>query len=440
MSLLTFKRGVHPHEEKYLTESIPIEEYIPKGEVAILLLQHIGAPCEPIVKKGDKVYVGQKVGEAKSMVAAPVHASVSGVVKTVEPRLQTDGTKTMAVVIENDNMYEHIEFKKNPHFDKLTKKELVDMIKEAGIVGLGGACFPTHVKLAPPDDSKIDYIIINACECEPYLTSNHRIMLEYPNEITEGIKIFHHMFEKAKIVLGIEENKKDAADIMSKSIKDLPYCTINELKTKYPQGGEKQLIHTITGREVPSGKLPSEVGCIVQNVNTVLAIKEAVIDGKPLTHKIVTVTGNIVKNPRNLNVPIGTRLAELVEHCGGLKEEAGKVISGGPMTGFPIVSLNIPCLKSTSSLLFFSKKEAKFTEETNCIRCGRCLGACPIFLNPTKLNSLVLRRQYEEFEKNNGMDCIECGCCSYICPAKRHLTQSFKEGKRTVLQRRKKAK
>lgn len=440
MNMLTFKRGIHPLEKKELTQSIKIDEYTPKGEVAILLLQHIGAPCEALVKKGDRVLVGQKIGESKSAFSAPVHASVSGTVKSVEPRLQTDGTKTMAVVIENDNLYEELELTKNPDFTKLSKDELVNIIKEAGIVGIGGACFPTHIKLSPQDDSKIDHIIINACECEPYLTSNHRIMLELPDEIACGLSILHHMFPKTKIVIGIEDNKKDAIELMRKSIKDLSYCSVSELITKYPQGGEKQLIETITGRQVPSGKLPSEVGCIVQNINTVLAIKEAVVDGKPLTKKIVTVTGNIVNNPRNLKVPLGTNLSELIDHCGGVKEEIGKVISGGPMTGFPLVSLDIPCLKSTSGLVFFSKKEARFMEQSNCIRCGRCITTCPMFLNPQRLNSLVLVKKYEEFEKNNGMDCIECGCCSYGCPAKRYLTQSIKEGKKTVMQNRKKGK
>ncbi len=436
--MLTFNRGIHPPEKKHLTESIKIENYVPKGEVVILLLQHIGAPCEAIVKKGDKVLVGQKIGESKSSFSAPVHASVSGIVKNIEPRLQTDGTRSMAIIIENDNLYEEEKKVSHDDFSKLSKEEIVKIIKESGIVGLGGACFPTHIKLTPPDDSKIDYIVINACECEPYLTSNHRIMLEYSNEIASGLKVLHHMFPKANIVIGIEDNKKDAIEIMSKSIKDLSYCVIDILKTKYPQGGEKQLIETITKRQVPSGKLPSEVGCIVQNINTVLAIKEAVIDGKSLTHRIVTVTGDIVNNPRNLYVPLGTRLSELVDFCGGLKEEAGKVISGGPMTGYPLTTLDIPCLKSTSSLLFFGRKEAKFLEESNCICCGRCSKTCPIFLNPQKLNKLVLVKKYDEFEKNNGMDCIECGCCSYICPAKRHLTQSFKVGKRTVIQNRKK--
>jgi len=440
MNMLTFKRGVHPLEKKLLTESIKIEEYTPKGELVIILLQHIGAPCEAVVKKGDKVLIGQKIGESKSIFSAPVHASVSGIVKNIEPRLQTDGTKTMAIIIENDHLYQRVKSIKYANFNELSKEKLVSIIKEAGIVGLGGACFPTHIKLSPPNDSKIDYIIINACECEPYLTSNHRIMLEFPDEIACGISILHHMFQEAKIVIGVEDNKKDAIEMISKSVKDLTYCNVSELVTKYPQGGEKQLIETITGRQVPSGKLPSEVGCIVQNIDTVLAIKEAVIDGKPLTHRIVTVTGDIVNNPKNLNVPLGTNLSELIDHCGGLKEEAGKIISGGPMTGFPLMSLNIPCLKSTSSLLFFSKKEARFMEQSNCIRCGRCIRACPMFLNPQKLNHLVLVKKYDEFERNSGMDCIECGCCSYVCPAKRYLTQSFKEGKKTVLQNKKKGK
>lgn len=436
MGLLTFKRGIHPPHGKHLSEHKEIEAYLPKGDLVFPMSQHIGAPCTPVVKKGDKVLVGQLIGEASSHVSSNVYSSVSGTVKNVTPMLTAGGTKVMSVIIENDNNYEEVAPTPHENFKNLSNSELLEIIKGAGIVGLGGACFPTHVKLNPPKECNIDTIIVNAAECEPYLTCDHQLMLQYSKDVTEGLEILAHMYPNAKIYLGIENNKADAITIMKAMLEPIQNIEVAELKTKYPQGAEKQLIYSVTKREVPTGKLPADVGCIVQNVATVVAIKKAVIDGKPLTDRIVTVTGGAVANPKNILVKLGTSLQELVDHCGGFKENPVKVISGGPLMGTSLFSLDIPATKGTSGVLCLSSAEAAISEEQNCIRCGKCVNACPMFLLPYKLNSLVLRRDYDSFEKLNGTSCIECGACSFSCPSKRNLTQSCKEGKKQVLARK----
>lgn len=440
MGLLTFKKGIHPNDRKHLSMNKAIQDLLPKGDLVFPMLQHIGAPCEPLVKKGDKVLVGQKIGESKAFVSAPIYSSVSGTVKDVAPRLHSNGTMVTSIIIENDNAYEEISTI-TPHIDyeNMSKSELVAIIKEAGIVGMGGAGFPTHIKLTPPEEKNIDSIIINAAECEPYLTCDHRMMLEKSNEIVLGLKIILQMFPGVKGYIGIENNKPDAIEAMRKASENLNNVEVTPLKTKYPQGAEKQLIYAITGREVPSGKLPADVGCIVQNVDTVYEIYNAVVNGKPLTERVLTVTGEAIKEPLNLRVKFGTSIEEVIEAAGGFKEDPVKVISGGPLMGTTISSLDIPVIKGTSGVLCLTKDQAKLEEESSCIRCGKCMGVCPMNLNPTKLNSLVLRGNYEEFENYHGMDCIECACCSYVCPAKRHLTQTCREGKRTInINRRKK--
>lgn len=438
MGLLTFKRGIHPPHGKHFSESKSIENYLPNGDLIFPMSQHIGAPCEPLVKKGDRVLVGQKIGQASGFVSSPIHSSVSGTVKNVTPMLHSNGTKVMSIIIENDNLYEEVELVQNVDYEKLTKKELLEIIKEAGIVGLGGACFPTHIKLAPPEDCKIDSIIINAAECEPYLTCDHRLMLENSGELTEGLKILLHMFPNTKIYVGIENNKKDAIENMKKATSNVKNIEIVSLRTKYPQGAEKQLIYATTQRQVPSGKLPAHVGCIVQNIATVHAIRNAIILGKPLTERVITVTGGTIKTPKNLRVKLGTSLKELIEACDGFTEDPVKIISGGPLMGTTLYSLDTPAIKGSSGLLCLSKSEADLTPESSCIRCGKCIEACPMFLIPSKLNALVLKSDYESFEKHHGVDCIECGCCTFVCPAKRHLTQTCREGKKKVLSNRKK--
>jgi electron transport complex protein RnfC len=440
MGLLTFKKGIHPNDRKHLSMHKAIQDLLPKGDLVFPMLQHIGAPCEPLVKKGDRVLLGQKIGESKAFVSAPIYSSVSGTVKDVAPRLHSNGTMVLSIIVENDNVYEKVSTM-IPHtdYEKLSKNELVAIIKDAGIVGMGGAGFPTHIKLTPPEGKKIDSIIINAAECEPYLTCDHRMMLEKSNEIAIGLKIILQMFPDASGYIGIENNKPDAIEAMKKATENLNNVKVAPLKTKYPQGAEKQLIYATTGREVPSGKLPADVSCIVQNVDTVFEIYNAVVNGRPLTERVLTVTGEAIKEPLNLRVKFGTSIEEVIAAAGGFKEDPVKIISGGPLMGTTLSTLDIPVTKGTSGILCLTKEQARLEEESSCIRCGKCMDACPMFLNPTKLNSLVLRGQYEEFEKIHGMDCIECACCSYVCPAKRHLTQTCREGKRTVnINRRKK--
>lgn len=438
MGLLTFKRGIHPPHGKHFSEKKEIETYLPKGDLVFPMSQHIGAPCEPIVKKGDKVLVGQKIGASTSFVSSNIYSSVSGIVKNVTPMLTSSGSKVISVIIENDNTYEEMAYTPHENYKNLSKNKLLEIIQEAGIVGLGGACFPTHVKLNPPKECNIDTIIINAAECEPYLTCDHQLMLQYSKEIAEGLEIVSQMFPDVKIFLGIENNKSDAITIMKAIVESIKNVEIAELKTKYPQGAEKQLIYSVTKREVPTGKLPADAGCIVQNVATIFAIREAVILGKPLTERIVTVTGGAIKTPKNLRVKFGTSLKELIDHCDGFNEQPIKVLSGGPMMGTALFTLDIPAIKGTSGILCLTKAEAVPTVESNCIRCGKCVNACPMFLLPNKLNAQVVRGDYENFEKFGGLNCIECGACSYSCPAKRNLTQTCKEGKKRVIANRKK--
>lgn len=440
MSIFNFKGGVHPPGNKKFTESKKIENYNTSNDVVLFLSQHIGSPSEPIVKVGDYVLAGEKIAKATGFISSPIHSSVSGTVKKISKSLHTNGLLEPSITIENDGEFKEFVYPKYPDYKSLTKDEIVSIVNEAGIVGLGGATFPTYVKLIPPKEDVIDSIIINAVECEPYLTLNHRLMLENTKEIVESLDILHHIYKDIPIKIGIEDNKQDAIDTLTKETSHLDYVEVYSLKTLYPQGGEKQLIYSLTGKMIPSGKLPSSIGCIVLNINTLTAIRDAVVLGKPLTEKIVTISGSIVKNPSNVKVKIGTHFDEIINFCGGLTESAAKIISGGPMTGSSLVSTDTHCVKGTSALIFFSKKGSEIFTESNCIRCGRCLNVCPIRLNPTDLNAYQLDRNYDDFEFYNGLDCIECGACSYICPAKRHLAQSIRVGKATVLSKRKKVK
>lgn len=431
MELLTFKNGVHPPHGKHYTENKPIEEYLPQGDIVIPMSQHIGAPAEPIVKKGDKVLVGQKIGEAKGFVSANIHASVSGTVKNVVPVTLFNGVKSTAVIIENDGQYEEIPTEKKD-YNKLSNEEILNAIKEAGIVGMGGATFPTHVKLAPPPDKKIEFIVVNAAECEPYLTCDHRMMLEKTNEIVEGLKIVLKLFPSAKGYIGIEDNKMNAIKVMQEAVKNIPNIEVATVKTKYPQGAEKQLIYAITKREVPSGGLPADAGCIVQNVDTIYEIYNAVVNGKPLTSRVVTVTGDAIKEPKNIRFKIGTSVRELVDFAGGFSEEPLKVISGGPMMGMAMYSLDVPSAKGTSGVLCLTKKVAEIEDESNCINCGKCVHVCPMNLMPTKIATAAALNNLDMFNEFSGRDCIECGCCSFVCPARRHLLQRIRSGKKAV--------
>lgn len=437
MAFLTFKGGIHPYDGKALTKDSPAETYLPRGEMVYPLSQHIGAPASPVVQKGDYVKRGQKIGEAGGFVSAPVHASVSGIVKGMEPRLGATGTMANSIIIENDGKYEETEYVP-ARLEELTKEEILKRIQDGGIVGMGGAGFPTHVKLSPKMPEKIEYVLVNGAECEPYLTSNYRKMLDEPEEIVEGLRIMLALFENAKGYICIEDNKQDCIEKMKELVKDIPRMEVKELLTKYPQGGERTLIYATTGREINSSMLPADVGCVVDNVDTVAAIYRAVILGEPVIDKVITVTGDGIKTPKNFKVCTGTDLAEVVEAAGGLKEGVSKVIAGGPMMGFAMYDLHVPCTKTTSACLCLKEDPVSKAKQTACINCGRCVNVCPGGVIPARLATFAEHGDMESFQKFDGMECCECGCCSYICPAKRPLTQSIKSMRKMVLASRKK--
>ena len=437
MGLLTFKGGLHPYDGKELSKDRPIAAYLPKGDLVFPLSQHIGAPAVPCVAKGDRVLAGQRIADAGGFVSANIHSSVSGTVKAIEPRVTVSGAKVSCIVVENDGQYEQAEF---VPVTERTPEAIIGAVKEAGIVGLGGAGFPTHVKLSPKEPDKIDTIIINGAECEPYITADYRCMMEIPEQLISGLKLILTLFPKAKGVIGIEDNKPDAIAKMQELCKGESRIEVAPLKTKYPQGAERSLIYAVTGRAINSSMLPADAGCIVDNVATAIAIHEAVTMGKPLYERVVTVTGDAVKEPGNFRVKAGTDAAELVEAAGGFKSQPEKVISGGPMMGMALGTLHVPCGKTFSSLLCFTKDEVAEYEPGNCIRCGRCVEVCPAGLMPTKLSEVADHGDFALFDQLNGCECVECGCCSYVCPAKRRLTQSMKTGRREALAlRRKKA-
>lgn len=437
MGLLTFKGGLHPYDGKELSKDKSITEYLPQGELVYPLSQHIGAPAVACVKKGDRLLVGQRIAEAGGFVSANIHSSVSGKVKKIEPRLTVSGAKVNCIIVENDGEYETAEF--TPVVSR-EKQDIINAVKEAGIVGLGGAGFPTHVKLSPKEPEKIDTIIINAAECEPYITADYRCMMEIPEQLISGLNLMLSLFPQAKGVIGIEDNKPEAIEKLTKMCQDEPRIEVAALKTKYPQGAERSLIFAVTGRAINSSMLPADAGCIVDNVATAIAIHEAVTLGKPLYERVVTVTGDAVANPGNYRVKAGTNAAELAKAAGGFTSEPEKVISGGPMMGMALSTLDVPCGKTFSSLLCFTKDEVAACEPGACIRCGRCVTVCPAGLMPTKLSEVADHGDFALFDELNGCECVECGCCSYVCPAKRRLTQSMKTGRREALALRRKKK
>ena len=441
MGLATFKGGVHPYEGKELSEHKPVQILMPKGDLVYPMSQHIGAPAIPLVKKGDKVLAGQKIGEASGFISANVICSVSGTVKAVEPRRVANGAMVNSIVVENDGEYTAVEglgADRDPA--KLSKQEIRDIVKEAGIVGLGGAGFPTHVKLAPKDESKIEYILVNGAECEPYLTSDYRLMMEEPEKLVGGLKVILQLFDNAKGVIGIENNKPEAIKKLQELVKGESRIEVCPLQTKYPQGGERSLIYAVTGRKVNSSMLPADAGCIVDNVDTVISVYNAVCKTTPLMRRVVTVTGDAIANPQNFQVKIGTNMQELIEAAGGFKTEPEKLIAGGPMMGMALFGTDIPVTKTNSALLCMSKDEVAANAETPCIRCGKCVSVCPSHIVPVKLMKAALKGDCKAFEKVGGMECMECGSCTFICPAKRPLTQAFKEMRKTVAaNRRKKA-
>ena len=431
--MLTFKRGVHPPDEKSFSAEKEVVMIQPEvgEELYFPMSQHIGAPCKPIVAKGDYVKMGQKIGETTGFVCSPIFASISGTVKDIKPVLTPGGAMSQAVVIENDGKMEPVEGLNVPKdYTKMTNEEICEAIKEAGVVGLGGAGFPTHIKLAPPPDKKIDYIIVNAAECEPYLTTDYRIMLEEPERVVRGLQVVLKLHPEAKGVIGIEHNKPKAIESMTKACEGIDNISVATLRTKFPQGSEKHIIYSITKREVPSGGLPADSGCIVDNVDTMVAIERAIFRGRPLMRRIVTVSGRGANNPGNYKVRLGMTYGMLLDKVGGFTEDTAKIISGGPMMGIAIHSLDTVMTKTSSSILCFTEAEAKLPEERNCFRCGKCVGHCPMGLMPNELNKAAIYGDHDAFIEFNGMDCIECGSCSFECPAKRQLAQSIRAEKK----------
>ena len=438
MAKLTFTGGIHPYDGKELSKDKPIIDILPKGDLVYPLSQHIGAPAVPIVKKGDHVLAGQKIAEAGGFVSAPIYATVSGTVKAIEPHRVVTGDSVMSIVIENDGEYKEVTYSPVESADSLSNEDILARIKEAGIVGMGGAGFPTHVKLSPKESDKIDYVIANCAECEPYLTSDYRRMIEEPHKLVEGLKISLRLFDNAMGILAVEDNKPDCIKILKDLTKDEKRILVKELKTKYPQGSERHLIYAATKRAINSSQLPSNAGCVVNNVDTIVAIYHAVIEGKPLMQRIVTITGDAITNPQNYRVRIGTNYHELIEAAGGFKVEPEKIVSGGPMMGFGLFDLDVPTTKTASALLCMSKDEVSASEPSACINCGMCAEVCPGRVVPKLLAEYADRGNEEAFVKCNGMECCECGCCSFVCPAKRNLTQSIKSMRKTVLGKRKK--
>lgn len=425
---LTFRGGLHPEENK-ITAKSPIE-YMPEpATVSIAMSQHIGAPCIPTVKKGDYVYKGQVIGEGQGGLVCPVHSSISGTVTAIEDRVGAMGQKVTHVVIENDFKSEiHPDIKKcEKAIEELTFEEIVEIIKNAGIAGLGGATFPTHFKISSAR-GKVDKLIVNCCECEPYITANHRLMLERPSDIMNGVNLVLKALGIKACDIAIEDNKKDAIERMSVYDKPGDDIHIKVLKTKYPQGDERQLIYAIDKIEIPTGKLPADVGRIVLNAETTAAIWRAFTTGMPLIERVITVTGDCVTRPKNLLVPLGTSILDIINYCGGYSGEIEKIISGGPMMGMAQWDENAPVIKGTASILCFKKKDKKPLPE-NCIHCGKCVGSCPMHLMPLYLASFSKMGDWEACRDFDVLSCVECGCCTYQCPGNVPIVQYIRTAK-----------
>ncbi len=444
MGLATFKGGVHPFEGKELSMDKPVTQLKPtSGEMVYPLSQHIGAPAKPLVKVGDEVLVGQKIADAGGFISAVVNCSVSGKVKKIEPRIMVNGSKVMSIIVENDGEYRAVEgLGEDRDPASLSKADIREIVKQAGIVGLGGAGFPTAVKLQPKNADAIEYVIANGAECEPYLTCNDQLMRIHSNEIAEGLELVLRLFPNAEGVICIEDNKPEAIEAMSRAVSDKPKISVRTMITKYPQGGERSLIQAVAGVDFPTSKLPADVGCVVQNVGTLYAIQRAVLYGEPLFSQCFTITGEAVAEPGNYMVRVGTSYAELLEAAGGVKEgmEIRKALSGGPMMGIAIGSLDIPIQKQNNGLTLLAEDPVEAAEAvmTSCLRCGRCTTVCPMGLTPQLMADAAIAGDLERYEKKlYGMDCIQCGSCSFACPAKRPLTPTFKQAKAEILEKRK---
>lgn len=439
MGLLTFKGGIHPPHAKKYTEHKETIKAIEPSTVIIPMRQHIGAPCEASVAKGDYVKVGQEIGAAKTFVCAPIHSSVSGTVKDVK-KMPVIGGQELCVIIESDGLNElHESVKPSKPLNELSKDDLIGIIKDKGIVGMGGAGFPTHVKLSPPPEKIVDVLIINAAECEPYLTADHRLMLEASNDIIMGVKALMKALAVEEAYIGIEDNKPDCIKTMSEAAKGTAIKVVG-LKTKYPQGAEKQLIYACTKREVPSGGLPMDAGAVVNNVATAYALAKAITTGMPLVERICTISGKAVHNPQNMWIKVGTPLTEIVEQCGGMKDNVQKIIMGGPMMGMAQSNLSLPATKTTSGILLFDEEEAKMGDTADCIKCGKCVSICPAYLQPIYISAYALQDRFEKAAEYHALDCIECGSCSFVCPSNRPLLHSIRVAKREIMAARRKQK
>jgi len=435
-----FPGGIHPHEGvngKAVNGGNAIRELPAPPRVIIPLSQHIGAPAKPLVQKGDHVKIGQLIGAANGFVSAPVHASVSGTVVDVQPCLLASGVQAPAVIIDNDYKEEWVELTPSSHAETLSAAELQQIVRDAGIVGLGGATFPTAVKLSPSKDKTIKQLIINGSECEPYLTADHRLMLEKAPQIIDGVRLMMLALDVKEAVIGVENNKADAITALTAAASAAEGITVKALPVRYPQGGEKQLVYAITRRKVPTGGLPLDVGVVVCNVGTAYAVEQAIRTGRPLIERVTTV-GGLVNNPGNFLVRLGTTVDYLIDACGGMQPNVKQLLYGGPMMGMAISRTDIPVTKGCSGILALAD-EAMEPHESACIRCGRCMRSCPMQLAPAKIDALTRAGRYEAAEKVGVMNCMECGICSFVCPAKRSLTQSCRTAKKVINTRRKKA-
>lgn len=431
----TFSGGIHPDDQKSYTNQIPITVLDGVDEHVFPLQQHIGAPLAPVVEIGAHVKVGTKIADTEAFVSAPLHSSISGTVKAIEKRLHPSGVPVMSIVVENDGLYEIDEqVRPKGKLTDLSPDDIRKIVREAGIVGMGGAGFPTHVKLSPPKEKKIEYVIVNGAECEPYLTSDHRVLLETPDLVLFGLQAVMRVFGLDTGHIAIEQNKPDAILLIEKKLSEYPGVKLSELRTKYPQGAEKQLIKAITGREVPAGGLPADVGAVVINVDTAAAIATAIQKGMPSIRRIVTVSGDAVAQPANFEVKLGVPFRHLFEKAGGFKKEPEKIIMGGPMMGQAQISLDIPVVKGTSALLAFSRDMTVYDESAACMRCGKCVKACPMHLMPLYLNMYAQIGDWEMCDKYHILDCIECGACSYLCPGRQHPVQNLRIAKQKVLE------
>ena len=426
MAKPTFVGGVHPYGGKELTMDKPIKPVLPKGDLVYPLSQHIGAPAKPVVAVGDSVLTGQMIAEAGGFVSAPIYATVSGKVKAIEPRRLATGGMCQSIIIENDGKYDAVEMKPSKPYEEMSAQDKIDAVRNAGIVGMGGAGFPTAVKFAPKEPEKIEYVIANCAECEPYLTSDYRRMIEDPEQMIGGLKIAVSIFPNARGILAVEDNKPEAIAKLEELTKDEDKITVKALQTKYPQGGERMIIHACTGRDINSRMLPADVGCIVDNVDTLCAVYRAVMRGEPLMERIVTITGDAITDPCNYRVRIGTNYKELIDAAGGFVKEPAKIISGGPMMGFAVFDLDVPTTKTASAMTCLTEDVVAELAPSACINCSRCVDVCPEHLIPKNLADAVEHNEEEKFLHQYGMECIECGSCSYICPARRQLAQLIK--------------